>query len=166
MSKQLFSIFHFFHRFYSNLIQLKWKNQHVISFVRVHCAYGSKLLVHTAHTVAHCQRTLRIGQQIASAHCAYSSKLLCIRQQFARVCCAYGSNLLAYTAHMVTNSQIFYALHAVANCQRMPGMRQPIASVCCTCGSNLLAQTVHAVAKAKWPISHPSVKNVKFLFHP
>jgi hypothetical protein len=30
----------------------------------------------------------------------------------------------------------------------------------------LLAYTAHAVAKTKWPVSHPSVKNVKFLFQP
>ena len=51
-------------------------------------------------------------------------------------------------------------------CQRMRRMRQHFASVDGAYGSNLLAQTAHVVAKTKWPVSHPSVKNVKFLFQP
>ena len=105
-----------------------------------------------------------------------------MRQHFASVCGAYGSKLLAQTAH------------TVAICQRRRRMRQQIASVGGAYGSNLLAQTAHAVAKpckivcfasvdgaygsnllayaahavakTKWPVSHPSVKNVKILFQP
>jgi hypothetical protein len=33
-------------------------------------------------------------------------------------------------------------------------------------GSKLLAYAAHAVAKTKWPVSHPSIKNVKILFLP
>ncbi len=169
-SKQFFLIFHFFH----------WLKLDLVN--GAHCAYGSKLLAHTAHAVAKfCKIVffasvmLRMRQHFASAHCAYGSKFLAhashtvsiykhmlrIWQQFASVHCAYGnksSNILCFAS--------LYAAHAVANCQCMLRMRQPIASVCCACGSNLLAQTAHAVAKTKWPVSHPSVKNVKFLFHP
>ncbi len=150
VSKQLFQIFHFFD--WIKLDELKWQNQHVISFASVHlencqrtlhmrqqnpvkivffasvcCACGNTLLAHTGLTVAYCQRILRI------------------LQQFASVCSAYSSNLLAYTAHMVTNCQIFcallaYAAHAEAN-----------ASLCFARGSNLLAQTAHVVAKTKGP---------------
>ncbi len=119
-----------------------------------------------------CQRMRSVRQQRFFTSSQHKKKLFKIRihQQFASVCYAYGSNLLAYTAHTVTNHQIFcaflaYAGHA-ANCQRVLRMRQPIASVCCAYGSNLLAQTAHEVAKTKWPVSHPSVKNVTFLFHP
>ena len=118
------------------------KSCKIVFFASVCCVCSSTLLAHTALTVANCQSMLRI------------------RQQFASVCCAYGSNLLAYNAHTVTNRQIFCALLAMLR------MRQPIASVSCVCSSNLLALTAHAVAKTKWPVSNPSVKYVKILFHP
>ncbi len=148
LSKQLFLIFHFFHWFKLDLVKIAKlacdqlcqrmlrMRQH---FASAHCAYGSKLLAHTAHAIAKsCKNVF-----FASVCCACGSKLLAqtahavttcqrmlrILQQFASVCCAYGSNLLAYTAHSVKNRQIFcvllaYAAHAVAICQRRRRMRQ------------------------------------------
>ncbi len=69
-------------------------------------------------------------------------------------CTACGSKLLAQTAHAVAK----------------PCKIVCFASVDGACGSTLLAyvahavakcQYAHAVAKTKWPVSHPSVKNVK-----
>ncbi len=87
-----------------------------------------------------------------------------MRQLFASVCGPCGSSLLAKSCK--NEFLQAYAAHAVANCQRMRCMRQHFASVYGACGSNLLQQTAHAVAKTKWPVSHPSVKNVKLLFQP
>ncbi len=103
-----------------------------------------------------CQRMWRMGQKIAS------------------VDGAYGSNLLAYTAHAVAKPCKIVCFACIdgaygsklLNCQRMRRMWQHFASVDGACGINLLAQTAHAVAKTKWPVSHPSVKNVKLLFQP
>ncbi len=100
-----------------------------------HCAYGSKLLAHTAHAVA---KSCKNGflQAYAAHAVANCQRMLRIRQQFASVCCSYGSNLPAYTAHIVKYSVL---------CQSML-MRQPMASVCCACGSPLLAYAANAVA--------------------
>ncbi len=108
----------------------------------------ANLLAQTAHTVAICQRMRRM------------------RQQIARVDGAYARKLLAYTAHAVAKPCKMCVLlaqtaHTVANCKCMGRMQQHYASVDGAYGSNLLAQTAHAVAKTKWPVSHPSVKNLK-----
>ncbi len=129
--------------------------------ISVDGACVSTLLAYAAHTEANCQRRRRI------------------RQQFASVC---GSKLQAQTAHTVAICQrtrrmrqqnsvklcvlLAQTAHTVANCQPMRRMRQHFASVYGACGSNLLAQAAHAVAKTKWPVSYPSVKNVKLLFQP
>ncbi len=162
-------------------------------FASVDGACGSMLLANAAHAVACSQRVRRIRQQIASICSACGSTLLAyavhavatcqrMRVQIAIVDGACGSKLLAYAAHAVANCQrtrrmryqnhvklcvlLAQMAHAVALCQRMRRMRQQSASVDSAYGSNLLAQTAHAVAKTKWPVSHPSVKNVKILFQP
>ncbi len=150
---------------------------------RAHCTYSSTLLAHTAHTVALCQPTLRMRQQnrvlckrmlrmqyhCASAHCAYCRKLLAyalhmeaickrmlrIRLQIASVHCVNGNK-----SSNIPNILCF----ASGCCACANGSN--LLTVCCACGRNLLAQTSHVVAKKKWPVCHPSVKNVKILFHP
>ncbi len=62
-------------------IKLKPPTTHRVDCASAHCAYGSKLLAHTAHVVAK------------------SCKIVL----FASVCCACGSTLLAHTALTVAN---------------------------------------------------------------
>ncbi len=148
-------------------------------------AYGSILLAQTAHAVArtkgYTRRTHISVQQTAHA-VALCQRMRRTRQQIASVNGAYGSKLLAQTVHTVAICQrtwrmrqqnrvklcvlLAQTVHTVANCQRIWRMRQHFASVYGTCGSNLLAQTAHAVDKTKWPVSHPSVTNVKLIFQP
>jgi hypothetical protein len=93
-----------------------------------------------------------------------------MRVQIAIIDSACGSKLLAYAAHVVANSVhgacgsklLAYTAHVVAK----PCKIVCFASVDGACGSTLLVYAAHAVAKTKWPVSHPSVKNVKILFQP
>ncbi len=148
VSKYVFLIFHFCHWLKLDLVrmaklacdQLCQRTLHIRQQIAsAHCAYGSKLLLHTVHAVAKscktvffasiccaCGSTLLPHTALTVANC---QRMLRIRQQVASVCFAYSSNLVAYTAHTVTNRQIFCALlahaaYAVANCQRRRRMRQ------------------------------------------
>ncbi len=169
------------------------RRRHIRQQIASVCAaYGSTLLAQTAHAVEKpcknlfhcwlelvsvdgaCVSTLLEYEAHAVANCQHRQRR---RQQFASIC---GSNLLAQTSHTVAICQrtrriqqqnrvklcvlLAQTAHTVANCQRMRHMRQHFASVDSAYGSNLLAQTAQAVAKTKWPVSHPSVKNVKILF--
>ncbi len=107
------------------------------------------LLAYTAHTVANCQRTMRIRQQFDSVHCAcgrksrfflffvsvYCAMCACWRQQFASAHCAYSNILLAITAH------------TVAICQRTMRIRQQIPSVSCACGSKNKMTRIEPICK-------------------
>ncbi len=121
-------------------------------FASEHCAYSSKLIAHTAHAVALCQR---LQKQIASICFAICKCMLRIRQQFASVHCLYGnksSNILCFAS--VCCDAVAYAAHAVAHCQRMLRMRQQFSSVDGACGSkNKMARISPICKKCKIFIS-------------
>ncbi len=138
VSTQLFLIFHFFRWLKLDLVkmaklacdQLCQRTLRIRQQIAcAHCAYGSTLLAHTAHTVytllahtAHtvvlCQRALRMRQQNRVKLCSLQAnaahavalfqRTLRLRQQIASVC-----------------------LHTVAICKRMLRIRQQLAGVHC-----------------------------------